>query len=49
MCPDWRANLGSQFCGIFEEEVVELRKKDDEYLQAVNLVPVRSSMMCLKG
>ena len=42
-------NLDSVFCGIFPEEVAELRKMDDKYLKAVNIVPVMPSWSCLKS
>ena len=47
--PDAVANLDSVICGIHPDEIAELRKEDDEYLKAVNIVPVMPSITCMRG
>ena len=42
--PGPRRNHDAAFCGIYEEEVQLLMAQTDEYLQAVNIVPVRPSV-----
>ena len=37
----------SQFCGIFEEEAEWLRTRDEEYLKAVHIVPIRPSVLTM--
>ena len=43
------ANLDSDFCGIFPEEVARLREQDEEYLRRVHIVPVMRSVSYMKG
>ena len=40
-------NYDSQFCGIFDEEVELLREKEEEYLKAVHIVPIRPSVLTM--
>ena len=40
-------NLDSAFGGIFPEEVAELQEKDDDYLRAMNIVPVTYAINCV--
>jgi hypothetical protein len=47
--PSLCENLDSLFCGIFPEEVAQLKEQDDEYLRAVHIVPVMPSFICLRG
>ena len=42
-------NFDADFCGIHELEAVELRKMDEEYLRAVQIVPVRPSLLTMKS
>ena len=41
------SNYDAQFCGISEEEAELLREKDEEYLRAVNIVPIRPSVLTI--
>ena len=44
-----RKYFDSEFCGIHPEEAEELRKKDYEYLKAVNIVPIRHCILTTKS
>lgn len=40
-------NYDPEFCGIYSEEVQFLKTKDDAYLQAVHIVPIRRSVLTM--
>ena len=42
-------NIESFICGIFPEEVADLRKKDEEFLKRVNIVAIMPSITCLRS
>ena len=41
--------IGVAFCDIYSEEANVLSEKDEEYLKAVNIVPIRPTINCHKG
>ena len=43
------SNHDSVFCGIFPDEVAQLRQENEEYLRRVNIVPVMPTIAYLKG
>ena len=42
-------NFDCVFCGVFPEEMAELRQKDEDFLRRVNIVPVMPAITCLRG
>ena len=46
---DNETNLDAQFCGIHAEEAAELQEKDEEYLNMINIVPIRPAVTCLQS
>ena len=42
-------NMDATFCGISWEEAAVLRREDEEYLKAVNIVPIKPAINHHKG
>ena len=43
------SNFDADFCGIYQEELELLRDKGEEYLEKVQIVPVRPCLSTMKG
>ena len=41
-------NYDADFCGIHEEEAVELREMDEEYLRTVQIVSIPPALLTMK-
>ena len=46
---DLKQSFDAEFCGILEQEAELLREKDEDYLRAAQIVPIRPSLLTMWG